>query len=222
MRYLGGKAKIRKELCAEIAKFRKPGQIVWEPFCGGLNSAVGHGGAVFCSDSSLTLISLFQAVAAGWDPPEYVSEETYRAAHALPETDPLHGFCACCCSFGGRPWIGYAGYSVGHRMPGGDRRILLRDVPKISWFACLNFLALVPRPTGLLIYCDPPYRGRTGYSFDFDHDLFKRRCREWARYTTVLVSEYDFPGRLIWERRRDAPLRGKETAHTERLYLVEP
>jgi DNA adenine methylase len=222
MRYLGGKARIRKELCAEIAKFRKPGQIVWEPFCGGLNSAVGHGGAVFCSDSSLALISLFQAVAAGWNPPRELSRAQWEIWRDLSKTDPRRGFARFGCTFGGMQSSGYATV-VGRNIAAESRRALLRDVPKISWFACLDFLEVEPRPTDLLIYADPPYRGRTNYGFAFDHDLFEQRCRDWSQHTPVLVSEYAFPaGALLWEKTRSVANNGRPICNIERLYLVKP
>lgn len=39
MRYLGGKYRIRKWLAENIAPYRTPGHILWEPFCGGLNAS---------------------------------------------------------------------------------------------------------------------------------------------------------------------------------------
>lgn len=81
MYYLGGKARIAKALAAEIAKHRRPGQPVWEPFCGGLNSAVAHGGVVHCTDACVPLIALLQAVRDGWDPPATLVWEKERPAN---------------------------------------------------------------------------------------------------------------------------------------------
>lgn len=225
MRYLGGKAQIRKPLCAEIARYRKPGQVIWEPFCGGLNSAVGHGGLVVCSDASVPLISLLLAVRRGWDPPNEVSEEEYRAAKRLPETDPLHGFCAFGCSFRGIPGGSYAYHPGGASVQtnaSAARQALLRDAPIPVAIFRADFLAIEPRPLSALIYCDPPYRGRAGYGIPFDADRFVDRCRAWARFTTVLVSEYDFPGEIIWERERRSKVNVTAESHLERLYLVKP
>jgi hypothetical protein len=229
VRYLGGKAKLRKYLCPEIAKHRAPGQVLWEPFCGGLNSAVGHGGLVVCSDVSIPLIALLLAVRAGWDPPHEVSEAEWRAAKTLPPTDPRHGFCAFGCSFGGDDGGGYArdGSNPRYAKPGHNyareaRNTLLRDAPIPAAIFLADFLAIEPRPLSALIYCDPPYRGRRGYGAPFDHDRFVARCRAWARFTTVLVSEYEFPGELLWSREKAAGLRGRESVHVERLYKVNP
>jgi DNA adenine methylase len=134
----------------------------------------------------------------------------------------MHGFCKYGCSWGGKPWGGMARDGHGRNYAAQARKALLRDVLKIAGFAVLNFLAEKPAPTELLIYCDPPYRGRTSYGTSFDHAAFDALCKRWARYTTVLVSEYKAPGVCVWERKRSAALRGAENSHVERLYLISP
>ena len=49
-------------------------------------------------------------------------------------------------------------------------------------------------PEKSLIYCDPPYRGTTGYKTGFDNDLFWQWCRDkTTEGHTVLLSEYSAP-----------------------------
>ena len=49
------------------------------------------------------------------------------------------------------------------------------------------------KPSNYLIYCDPPYKGTTDYSTNFDHVLFWNTIREWSKNNTVFVSEYTAP-----------------------------
>lgn len=53
-----------------------------------------------------------------------------------------------------------------------------------------------------LIYCDPPYKGTSGYKTgDFNHDEFYEWCRDQAKNNIVFVSEYTAPDdfELVWQ-----------------------
>lgn len=219
MRYLGGKAKIAKRVSAVVNALRRPGQPVWEPFCGGLNSAATHGGVVLASDVREDLINLYRAIAAGWDPPGAVSEAEYAAAKRGDVAEPLRSFALYGCSFGGDR---YGGYARGENYADITRRALLRDVPRVTGFVALDFLALEPRPLGWVIYCDPPYVGRRGYGGkEFDRDRFVSQLTSWSRGNTVLVSEYDLPvGEVVWAFDRVNTVRSVRTTRTERIYYV--
>lgn len=202
--------------------------IAWEPFCGGLNVTrrlVERFPYVIASDVSVPLISLFQAVRAGWDPPSEISREEYAAARVLPETNPLHGFCAFPCSFSGKRWGGRSrDLKRGRNYVAEGRRAILRDAPLPQELHCAAFTdvpidpVIAPR---LLIYCDPPYEGTAGYGFAFDHAAFWDQCRAWARVgACVRVSEYQAPAdfETTWERERYGGLSNRAT---ERLYKLQ-
>ena len=57
-------------------------------------------------------------------------------------------------------------------------------------------------PSQSLLYCDPPYRGVSGYETEkFDHDKFWQWCRDMAEAGhTVFISEYSAPDdfECIW------------------------
>lgn len=114
MQYLGGKTRIAKQIAAEIDKVRRPGQLVWDAFCGGLSMsrALLKNGPVLSTDACAPLIHLYCAVQNGWGPPSEVSEATYRAAKSLPDTDPMKAFCGFACSFGGK----FDNLGVSHRL----------------------------------------------------------------------------------------------------------
>jgi len=232
VQYLGGKSRIAKRVAASVNEIRR-GRLVWEPFCGGLSVSVALGGRVLCTDAHPALIALYQAVAAGWDPPATLTEDEYRAARTLPDSDPRKAFAGFGCSFGGKWFGGYARANESH--PKGyaeiSRRRILSNVGELVTrgceFACLDFLAVEPHPIDALIYCDPPYAGTTGYAMTFDVERFRDRVAAWSAFTDVVVSEYAMPwGRVCWEQpvRMSVAGGGQSAmgARTERLYRYGP
>jgi DNA adenine methylase len=223
MRYLGGKCRIAKELVAALPL----GLLWWEPFVGGAN-VTPHLRPVLISDARQALASLYTAVRDGWDPPSTLSEAEYQAYRALPEFEPLHAFAAAGCSFGGKWWGGYARGAIGRRYDKEAREALLSLRPVLRQVACLDFCTCAA-PSGVnAIYCDPPYAGTTGYrGLAFDHGAFWSRCHEYAAAGWyVAVSEYSCPVKhvLLWEKRRNLEMHGKDRAagRVERLFRVLP
>ena len=204
MHYMGGKHRAAKRLAACIDLVRRPGQWVWDPFCGGLSmsAALSVNGPVLASDAHAALIYMYRAVQAGWDPPSRVSEEEYYAAKRLPPEDPLHAFCGYGCAFAGKWRGGYARspQDTARNFASSARNAVIRDVPRIAAFACLDFLMIAPRPTNAVLYLDPPYHATTGYleTGKFDHTAFYERALGWAEHTHVFLSEYASPiGTLV-------------------------
>lgn len=245
---MGGKSKIAKHLCAAINPVRR-GRTAWDAFCGGLSMSaeLAKAGPVISSDANPALISLYQYVAAGWDPPENVSEEEYKAAKALPDSDPRKAFIGFGCSFGGKWFAGYArcknpndARSTGKRTYAGAARNSIRDDAALlrpaGWtVAHLNVLEFGPLddvvatdPRDIICYFDPPYAGTEAYGAvaPFDHVAFWARALEWAKYTDVFVSEYDCPLAVapVLEFKHDMSVAGGVTkdARTERLYHIHP
>lgn len=192
MRYVGGKTRLAKRIADQIANRVSPSDgFIWSPFCGGLSveaELARRGYRVVCSDLCLPLISLYCAVAAGWNPPRTCTKEERDAALALPDSDPFKAFARFGCGFGGNWSSGYARDVSGTNYAAQSRAALLRDVPLIvgagGRFAHGSFLE-VPLEAGdpSLIYADPPYRGVMAYSAvgAFDHAAFDRRIVEWSR-----------------------------------------
>lgn len=233
MQYLGGKTRIAKQLAAEIDKVRRPGQLVWDAFCGGLSMsrALLKNGPVISTDACAPLIHLYRAVQNGWLPPTEVDEATWRAAKTLPDADPMKAFCGFGCSFSGM-WFSAWGHSARpDRRRGyahGTRKTLLRDVSPRLTFGCVDFLKEEPRPLPIVIYCDPPYRGTAGYRAGgpFDHDVFIKRAHAWARFCPVFVSEYEFPGPVVFQVESNTTVRsgldGAPKKAMERLFYLAP
>lgn len=235
MQYLGGKSKIAKWLVAAMRPRLAKRAGWWDAFCGGLSVSVELSkikpGLV--TDASLPLISLYQAVARGWDPPVTLSEDEYKQARQLPDEDPRKAFAGFGCSFGGKWFGGYArkdpkdalsvrGYASQ------TRNAVLEQVRALS--ACeiarVDFLSSVPRPVDLVIYLDPPYQGTTSYAGvpPFDHARFYEVAKGWARAgADVFVSEYSCPiGECVMEFSHDMRVAGgaQKDARVERLYRL--
>jgi DNA adenine methylase len=220
MRYNGGKGGCAKEI-ASIINSLAPSRY-WEPFVGAGN-VIQHvsSNKRLGSDLEQCMISLFKSLQNGWVPPTIITEEEYKQAKCLEDTNPLKAFIKYGCSFGGKPWGGYA--------RSGDRNYalnaynsLLKQLPfikdvyfhhaaydEIDWDADV-------------IYCDPPYKnttscGATKNSKDFDTDLFF----DWCRHQTavVLITELSAPDDFveIWSKQMPDGL-GK-TKIKERLFI---
>lgn len=229
MKYLGGKCRIGKHLAAAIAADTDR-RVFWDAFCGGLGmtAALAAQGKVYSTDAHPALISLYEAVRGGWDPPDQLPEVMYRWAQTLPDENPLKAFAGFGCSFGGKYFGGYARGSPGRCYAAEARRSLLRDCPLSTYVGRVSFFDVSPRALrDVAIYCDPPYASTTGYSTGiFDSSKFWRYAQAWvACGVPVYVSEYGcpVPHRLLWEQTRSRGLRGNDgSKHTERLFRVIP
>ena len=230
MRYLGGKKKISKALASAVAAHWPAGTPLWEPFCGGfgMTPALAAHGRVYASDVCAPLIAMWQAARDGWRPPSELTRDEWEAARALPDTDPLKAFAGFACSYRGLWFSGYAGGYVGPSSRAGAlaaAEVVARDAAAPFGLACIDFLVEEPSPGFGAIYCDPPYRGTTGYkgAGRFDHAAFERRVLAWSEICPVLVSEYDFPiGRCVWSHSRAVMMTaGSGARAVEKLFLIE-
>lgn len=239
MQYMGGKTRIAKQIAAEIDKVRKPGQLVWDAFCGGLSVSVtlSKNGPVLASDACLPLISLYKAVQDGWDPPTEVSKETWQAAKLLPDTDPMKAFCGFGCSYGGLWFSSYArnrpitrktGESAGYAKPATtSRNLILRRTNTVKNIDHIDFINVVPTTSYPIIYCDIPYENTEPYpgTNEFNRSEFMVKINEWSKYSHIFISEYNFPhGNVVWSTELDCRLNvrshGKARKTVERLYHI--
>lgn len=224
MRYLGGKTRIAKQLAAVIDQHRRPGQLAWDAFCGGLSMSVAlsKNGPVCSTDANAALINLYLSVQRGWIAPDDVTEEIYQSARALPDTDPMKAFCGFGMSFGGKWFGGRAKLTPGKFAPGVSRRSLERTTRGLE-IRHMDFMLEAPGPVDAILYLDPPYSGTQAYPGmpAFDSDLFWERARAWAQFTTVFVSEYTSDWPEVWSRDVTCNLSGGTGAkRTERLFML--
>lgn len=228
MQYMGGKYRLRKQISSFLESIRQPNQPYLEPFVGGAHVLSEMSGERYASDLCEPLVALYTSLIDGWIPPTEVSLEDYLKAKELPPTNPMNAFCGFGCSYGGAYFSSYV--PVGkkdHARISHDS--LLKQLPKIKdvKFSCQSYDEY--KPDGMLIYCDPPYKGTRRYiSVDkFDHDKFWNVMRDWSKCNTVVISEYSAPDdfECITEFKSKSPINKHKGANheskNEKLFMIK-
>lgn len=229
MRYMGSKRRISKYLLPIMLSERAPGQCWVEPFVGGANMIDKVTGWRIGSDSNRYLIALLREMQtqAPFDPP-FIDEQLYNCIKRNRDDFPdwLVGYAGFNLSFGATFFGSYA-RSVGKCHNGRAQRNLCKQQPNLIGveFTCCDYQKLCIPPASL-IYCDPPYRGTTGYhGSKFDSDIFFDWCRAWsAEGHKVFISEYAAPEdfRCVWEGElpKDSMSHQSSAIVTERLFTI--
>lgn len=205
MQYQGGKFYLKKQLKEFFKTVRRPGQLYVEPFVGGYNSFEDIEGPKLGNDLCPYIIALGNALMAGWLPPSSLSKEEYYEIKANMDSYPkeLVAFAAYGCSFGAKWWGGYGVQTRGEiTIPlstyAYNTCIRLSKKLKNTSLACGNYYDL-EIPDGSLVYCDPPYKGTTGYhtSKGFDYDRFYDWLVAISKENYVYISERLMPEPFI-------------------------
>lgn len=219
MIYMGGKNRLGSKIAAVINSLIVPGVSEYvEPFVGGAGVTPHVLGARnrFASDIDSKLIEMWRAAQRGWVPPTEVSEAEYLAARNRPalHAPEFVGFVKYACSWGGKPWGGYARGNREYARIASEG--VVKKVAKMQdvFFNCLDYRSyelddkIKIGGDRDVVYCDIPYRGTTGYGLDFEHNQFWLIAKQWAQTgAVVLVSEYTAPE--DWEVVAEWPLRNK-------------
>lgn len=187
MKYLGSKRLIAKQLNNIMQQYYCDYQCYVEPFVGGANmikesthqNRIGY-------DINEYVISYFNALKNGWLPPKDVSEELYKDIKNNKEKYPMELVCFVGfeCSFANKWFGGYARAKDNKNYATiGYNSALKKDIPFIGniTFQHTSYENIIFNDKSV-IYCDPPYKGVTGYRDKFDHDkfynwLFERKKR---------------------------------------------
>ena len=232
MQYLGGKSRIASDVASVILGKVKPDTVaIFEPFCGGCNVTVALAKQtdlpIFASDFHPALITLWQALQAGWQPPKTLSESEYNILkNAKDNTNPLTAFAGFGCSFGAKYFGGYGRPNPSQLdKPGAAATSLLEKIKHLSRvnFQSIDYAALTV-PKNCIVYCDPPYNRTTKYSNAFDSQAFWQWVRDTSKIegVTVLVSEFAAPSdfECIWQKQVTRCLR-KEGVPTmqEKIFI---
>lgn len=238
MRYVGGKVRIASWIYDNLSPLALTHEKYLEPFMGGgavLSKMAPLFPKTYAGDSHEDLILMWQALQAGWVPPEHVSKEEYDRLR-VAEPSALRGFVGFGSSFSGKWFGGYVGRAydkhADHLMPpfsATARRAVLKDIENFrhAELHCVGYDTWSPHD-GVLVYCDPPYANTLGYSgtSSFDHLVFWATMRKWSQQgATVFVSEYSAPAdfEVYAERTRKVMLRAtkdeEQEVRTERLFV---
>lgn len=239
MKYMGSKARHAKEILSIVLKDRTPDQTYVEPFVGGCNTIDKVQGKRIGSDVNEYLIAMWKAVSEGWLPPDIITEEDYKFIRNNKEMDKaLTGYAGIAMSFGGK-WFGGYRRDIKGTKDSLDLKLfnereqsrksfksLIRQQPSlfgVDFKSCsYNDLTI---PNKSIVYCDPPYKGTTGYKDAFDHEPFYNWCRELKnKGCSVFVSEYSMPDDFteVWSKEVNSSLTQDTGSkkNTEKLFSL--
>lgn len=232
MKYMGSKARIAKHILPIILKDRKDGQWYVEPFVGGANMIDKVDGNRIGADFNPHLIDALCLIRdSPQSIPDLITEDDYKEAKARCATK-LDGFIGFAMSFGGKWFGGYrrdvkGANGCAENMATQTRRskysaitqsALLQGVELVSSSYCELYI-----PPQSIIYCDPPYDGKTGYKDKFNHGDFWQWCRDkCAEGHSVFISEYNAPDDFVcvWSGELSVTVQKSGTKKaTERLFV---
>lgn len=235
MKYLGSKSRIVKEILPLILADRKEGQYFVEPFCGGCNVTANVSGNRIANDYNEYLIAMFEGLMSGGRYPDIIERELYNdvrdcfRAGSDKYGPGFIGWVGFMASYRAKFFGGYCGATVSSKGKPRDYvaeqiRNISRQLPKLQGveFRSGDYKNL-QIPDESVIYCDPPYKGATGYAVGLDHDEFWQWCRERVfDGHKVYISEYQAPDDFIkiWEKPLQNNMNFDKKA-TERLFIYE-
>lgn len=187
----------------------------------------GMSGKRIASDYNQSLITLYQSLQQGWNPPIEVSLELYKEIQSKKDPlDPLTAFVGFGCSFGGKWFGGFADINDPKNHLGDPKKTLGKKMKFLMDVSFYFKSYLDYSPVDYLIYCDPPYQNTTGYGAtgQFDTELFWETIRKWSKSNTVVISEYNAPSDFscVLEMNTKTELRNKEgirEPRVERLFM---
>lgn len=195
MRYLGGKSRYG-QVIAELIPRNKP---IYEPFCGAL-WVTQYLCPVIASDIDEYLICLYNEIRNGWEPPDHISEQTYKDLREQAKEgviSPEIAFVGYACSWAGKWFGGYArGENRNFCLESKKTLISKMKCCKDVIFKHLNYLNL--NVTNSTIYCDPIYVDTTSHRKLWDTGQFWKWAREQVgKGNELYVSEYVAPSDFV-------------------------
>lgn len=224
---MGSKSRFVYDIKRLMLPYIEKAKFYVEPFCGGCN-VIDQIQRIprMAADIDEDLICMWRAVSNGWMPPPVVTEEEYRVLK-YSEPTPLKGYAAFALSYGGKKWGGWCRDKAGKRDYVNEAyRNAIAQFPSLRGVRFYNTAYdKIHIPSSSVVYCDPPYKGTTGYSSTFSTELFWRWVLQLSERCTVFVSEYEAPEFMtcVWEKRTTSSLTqdtGSKIA-VERLFAVK-
>lgn len=233
MQYFGGKNRTCKSISKVIQQNIKD---INQPFIsafvgGGWVESLINSNNKECYDKHPYLISMYQELQKGWEPPDTLSKEEYDYIKNNPDENPfLTGFVGFGCSFSGKWFGGYARNVSGRNYCKNAKNSVINKMQGFmdTKFNVMDYSNL--NPINSIVYCDPPYDGTTQYSEkilgSFNSDKFWETIRKWSSNNIVFVSEYNAPKDFItvWQMAVKLDIRDKNNekkARIEKLFVHE-
>jgi len=207
MKFMGSKARIAKHIIPIMESYRD-GRPWVEPFVGGGNSIDKIGGEAFGFDNNPDVISALSSIRDSVSElpknNKEFSERDYKIAKKNLDY-PHRSYIGFSCSYGGKWFGGWCRDSLNKRdyVNESYRNSLAQSTRLQNIELCCSEYYSLSLPNSSLIYCDPPYKGTTGYHNTFDSDFFWNWCRGMHKAGhTVFVSEYEAPNdfECVWKK----------------------
>jgi len=182
----------------------------FEPFCGMCGVLVHFAKDeererdISACDINKDIIFMWKDLQKGWVPPSTCTKERYEELKYSKKHSAERGFIGVVCSFGAQFFRGnFRPKSNQHDFVAAGKRGVLQAVSympkeKVNFLKSDSYDTFEPK--GMLIYCDPPYRGNkvSNDTFEnFDHDKFWNLMRKWSKKNIVVISEKQAPKDFI-------------------------
>ncbi len=226
---MGGKTRLAGDIRNLAMQYKGDRTVYIEPFMGSavVTARIAPEFTVsMAGDACKDLVLLWQAASAGWVPPDVITREEYEQLRASPPS-ALRGYAGFQCSFGAMWFSAYAQDNHGRNYAKNGIRSIVRTGSALKNTSIMHrsFWDWDNDITGdAVVYCDPPYRGTTGYPAvgAFDSDRFWKTATEWShRGAAVLVSEYNAPAGwdVAFEATQTRCIGNKGKKTTEKVFI---
>lgn len=240
MRYLGSKARIKKEIIPIITEHLDGTNEFVDAFMGGANiiDAVDypHKVGIEISKYACAIWQKIKAVGISWIPQSFDEDDYYEVKFDYKNktgrfSNAMIGYVGNCLSFGSKWWGGFAKFNPKKNEDHVKEAYngIKKQYENFKHFNTTSFIncsydEYEYKPNSV-IYCDPPYQSTIGYETDFDHEKFW----EWVRYMTrngnhIYVSEYTAPSDMtcIWRKSINEQVGKNINQKVEKLFTYKP
>lgn len=234
--YQGGKKRIGKRIHDVIVEVENDLELnldYLEPFVG-MGGVIKHFGKdndkkLYASDVNKDLVLMWKALQKGWLPPKKCSRQKYEKLKESKTHSAERGYIGVVASWGGIFFHAYRlDYAKNKDFMAEGYRGIADILPYIENIKFKHSSYEDVNPSGMLIYCDPPYRGNklglNKHSFfqNFDHNKFWETMRKWSRNNIVFISEWKAPKdfKKIWSAKSHVIINQTEAKkYNDNLYI---
>lgn len=234
MQYFGGKQRISKPLSEFLNSQLKDNQPFVDLFCGSCNiiTKIDSNRLRIANDKHKYLIAMWKELQLGWLPPTNLTKEQYYEVKEKQDEFPyLAGFVGFGCSFAGKWWGGFADNHTGRNYCLNAYNSTLNKLKYIQdvEFYNLDYQNIIPYLyKDSMIYCDIPYKGKTGYCTkevgEFNHEEFYNWAKYWSKDYDIYVSEYkeNIPDnfKIVWEYESKKDIRNKDSEQQKTIEVL--
>lgn len=239
MRYLGSKARIKKEIIPIMMRYLNGENEFVDAFMGGANiiSSVDYPNKVGIEYSKYTygIWDKIQMDGIDWIPQAFDEEEYYDVKSSYKNNDERYnnamiGYVGNCLSYGSKWWGGFAKFNpkknedhVREAYNGIKKQYKNFMYIGMTKFINCSYDEYDYKPHSV-IYCDPPYAETIGYESSFDHEKFWEWVREMScNGHKVFVSEYSAPSDFtcIWRKSVKEQVGKNINQKVEKLFVYQ-